>query len=78
LTNLKRFKKVYLLQRDGYPDIYLWKGDRILFYKDKMREIDGKLVTSELVTNIWLDMNYQGTAKEGGVVFPKGKNLKSG
>ena len=69
----KDHTKIHLLKRDGYPDIYLWKGDRILFYKDKMREIDGNLVTSELVTNIWLDMNYQGTAKEGNVIFPKGK-----
>lgn len=65
--------KVYLLQRDGYPDIYLWKGDRILFYKDKMKEVDGKLVTSELVTNIWTDMNYQGIAGEGNVTFAKSK-----
>ena len=42
-----------------------------------MKEIDGNLVTAELVTNIWLDMNYQGTAKEGNVVFPKGKKPES-
>jgi adenine-specific DNA-methyltransferase len=73
----KNPKKIYLLTREGYPDIYLWRGDRILFYKDKMKEVDGKLVTTELVTNIWLDMNYQGTAREGSVVFPKGKKPES-
>jgi len=34
------------------------------------------MVTSELVTNLWTDMNYQGIAKEGGVVFTRSKNLK--
>lgn len=65
--------KVYRQQREGYSDIYLYKGNRILFYKDKMKIIDGKVVTAELVTNMWTDMKYQGIAKEGGVVFKKGK-----
>jgi len=65
--------KIFCQKRTGYPDIYLVDGDRILFYIDKMREINGKYVTAELVTNIWTDMKYQGIAKEGGVVFKKGK-----
>lgn len=69
----KDSSKVYLLEREGYPNIYLWKGDRILFYKDKMKEVDGKLVTTELVSNIWTDMKYQGIAKEGNVTFAKSK-----
>lgn len=69
----KDTSKVYLLEREGYPNIYLWKGDRILFYKDKMKEVDGKLVTAELVSNIWTDMKYQGIAKEGNVTFAKSK-----
>ncbi|MBT3348866.1 site-specific DNA-methyltransferase [bacterium] len=69
----KDSSRIYLLEREGYPNIYLWKGDRVLFYKDKMREVDGELVTAELVTNIWTDMNYQGIAKEGNVTFAKSK-----
>ena len=65
--------KIYLQKREGYPDIYLINGNRILFYKDKMKMIDGKFVTAELVTNLWDDMNYQGIAKEGSVTFKKGK-----
>lgn len=64
---------VFLQKRDGHPDIFLKNGERILFYKDKMRCIDGQMVTAELVTNLWQDMNYQGIAKEGGVSFPKNK-----
>jgi adenine-specific DNA-methyltransferase len=69
----KRDEDIHLQQRENYPDIYLYKGNRILFYKDKLREIDGKLVTSELVTNLWDDMNYQGIAKEGRVTFARSK-----
>lgn len=65
--------KIYCQKREGFQDIYLINGNRILFYKDKMRMINGKLVTAELVTNIWDDMNYQGIAKEGNVTFKKGK-----
>ncbi len=65
--------QVYIQKREGYPDIYLIKGNRILFYKDKLKEVNGKLTTAELVTNLWTDMNYQGIAKEGSVTFSKGK-----
>ncbi len=65
--------KIYKQSRDGYPDIYLINGNRILFYKDKMKELNGALVTAELVTNLWTDMNYQGIANEGNVVFQKSK-----
>ena len=65
--------KVYKQSRVGYPDIYLINGNRILFYKDKLKEINGKLTTAELVTNLWTDMNYQGIANEGSVTFQKSK-----
>ena len=35
----KDHKKVYKLLRENFSDIFLFKGDRILFYKDKMREV---------------------------------------
>ena len=65
--------KIHLQRRENHPDIYLYKGNRILFYIDKLRAIDGKLVTAELVTNLWDDMNYQGIAKEGNVTFSRSK-----
>jgi adenine-specific DNA-methyltransferase len=65
--------KIFLQKRNGFTDMYFYGGERILFYKDKLRIIDGKLVTAELVTNIWTDMNYQGISKEGGIRLKKGK-----
>ena len=73
LESKKNPNKIYVQRRENNPDIYLIKGDRILFYKDKMKFIDGKLITGELLTNMWLDIPYQGIAAEGNVVFPKGK-----
>ncbi len=64
---------IYIQKRDENSDIYLKAGNRILFYKDKVREIDGQLSTSELMTNIWTDIKFQGIAKEGGIVMTKGK-----
>lgn len=64
---------IYKQTRNGYPDIYLLNGNRILFYRDKLKLINGKMVTAELVTNLWDDMNYQGIANEGSVTFQKGK-----
>ena len=61
------------LKRDDRTDIYLVNVYSILFFKDKLRLINGRMVTSELVTNLWTDMNYQGIAKEGGVVFTRSK-----
>ena len=60
-------------EREEFPDIYLLDGQRILFYKDKLKEIDGKLVTAEPLTNLWTDIPFQGIANEGQVVLRKGK-----
>ncbi|HIH70196.1 MAG TPA: site-specific DNA-methyltransferase [Methermicoccus shengliensis] len=65
--------KIFIQKREGYPDIYLKNGQRILFYKDKVQKINGKITTVELLTNIWNDIPFQGIAKEGGIVLRKGK-----
>jgi len=64
---------LYRLQREDYSDIYLIGGKRILFYRDKLKEIDGQLVAGEPLTTIWDDIPSNNLHKEGGVKFPKGK-----
>jgi adenine-specific DNA-methyltransferase len=68
---------VYRLQRDGYPDIYLKGGERILFYSDKLKLIDGEYVSGEPLTTIWDDLLSNNLHNEGGVQFPKGKKPES-
>lgn len=64
---------VFLLERDGYSDMYFRKGERLLFYKDKLKMVDGQLVAGEPLTNLWDDILSNNLHKEGGVKFPKGK-----
>lgn len=61
------------LEREGYPDMYFTKGERILFYKDKLKNVDGQLVAGEPLTNLWSDILSNNLHKEGGIKFPKGK-----
>lgn len=48
-------------------------GERVLFYRERLQEIDGALLPVEVVTDIWADIPVEGLASEGGVDFPKGK-----
>jgi len=65
--------RVYLQSRSGFPDIYVKNGKRWLFYKDKLKDIDGELVAGEPLTNLWDDLLSNNLHNEGGVRFPKGK-----
>ena len=65
--------KVFLQTRKDHPDIYLIGGERILFYENKLREIDGKLEAAEPLTTIWDDILSNNLHNEGTVKFPKGK-----
>lgn len=48
-------------------------GERVLLYKERLKEIDGELLPGDLLTDIWTDISVEGLASEGGVDFPKGK-----
>ena len=65
--------RVYRQFRQGYSDIYLCNGKRWLFYRDKLKEINGELVAGEPLTNLWDDLRSNNLHNEGGVKFPKGK-----
>ena len=48
-------------------------GERVLFYKERLIDIEGQKLPGELITDIWNDISVEGMAKEGGVDFPKSK-----
>ena len=48
----KERDKIFEVERQGYLDIYLKGGERILFYSDKLKDIDGKLVSGEPLTTL--------------------------
>lgn len=65
--------KIYLLKREGYSDMYFRSGERWIFYREKLKEIDGVLVAGEPLTTLWDDLLSNNLHKEGGVDFPKSK-----
>lgn len=65
--------EVFLLEREGFSDMYFMRGQRIIFYADKLKYIDGKYVAGEPLTTLWDDLLSNNLHKEGDVRFPKGK-----
>ncbi|EDP94401.1 site-specific DNA-methyltransferase [Kordia algicida OT-1] len=66
--------KVFKLERDnGKNPYYIYKGSIILFVKDRLKTIDGKLSFSEPLSDIWMDTLPNDLHNEGGVDFRKGK-----
>ena len=61
------------LSREDHSDMYFKNGERILFYADKLKLVDGEYVAGEPLTTLWDDILSNNLHKEGGVDFPKGK-----
>jgi adenine-specific DNA-methyltransferase len=55
---------------EGY---YFLNGERILFYDERLVEIEGTKAPGTIVTDIWSDIAWEGIAREGQVDFPRGK-----
>ena len=66
-------REVFKLERPGLSDMYFVGGQRILFYADKLKLVDGQYVAGEPLTSIWDDILSNNLHNEGGVEFPKGK-----
>ena len=65
--------QILRLERGDKSDMYFHKGERILFYSDKLKLVDGEYVAGEPLTSIWDDILSNNLHNEGGVDFPKGK-----
>jgi len=65
--------KVFKLPREDHADMYFIGGERILFYADKLKLVDGELVAGEPLTTLWDDILSNNLHNEGGIEFPKGK-----
>lgn len=73
LNSKNDIENIYHLERQNEPDIYLYKGQRMLFYSDRLVKIDGELVTGETLSNFWSDVLPNDLHNEGGVSLKKGK-----
>jgi adenine-specific DNA-methyltransferase len=61
----KKPDEVLHLPREDHKDFYFIRGERILFYKHKLKEIDGQLVAGEPLTTIWDDLLSNNLHNEG-------------
>lgn len=64
---------VFHVPRQGYEDIYVLNGRQIYFYSSKVKTIDGARTPAKPLTNLWVDIPWNGIASEGGVQFKNGK-----
>ena len=69
----KKNRNVIVRHPSDDMDYMFIGGERVIFYSDRIKEIDGVRVPAELLTDVWNDISIEGLAKEGGVDFPKGK-----
>jgi len=60
-------------KKDENEKIYVINGGALSFYSNKVRVIDGKRTATELLTDLWTDISWDGIAKEGGVKLKNGK-----
>lgn len=61
-----------LIRENGNTE-YAYNGRQVYFYSNKLKEIDGELTPSKLLTNIWMDIPYNGISNEGNVKFAESK-----
>ena len=61
-----------VLEKENKSTI-LWKNGEIVFFANKVRTINGKEFSVKYLSDIWVDISWDGIAKEGGVTLKKGK-----
>ncbi|RJQ24378.1 site-specific DNA-methyltransferase [Candidatus Parcubacteria bacterium] len=65
--------KIFCYKRPGYDDVFIKNGRQIYFYASKVKEIDGEMTPAKPLTNLWVDIPYNGISSEGGVKLKNGK-----
>jgi len=48
-------------------------GERVIYYRERLVDIDGINLPGLVITDLWSDISFEGMASEGGVDFPRGK-----
>jgi len=60
-------------EREGKTPFILLNGRLFAFYSNKLKNIDGKDVPTELLTDFWTDLSWDSLSFEGKVEFKNGK-----
>jgi len=64
---------VFQHPNEDVEGFYILNGEQIIFWANIYREIDGQIVPSEALTDVWTDIGFTGIANEGGVKLKNGK-----
>jgi adenine-specific DNA-methyltransferase len=81
---LKKRKKTVMISKQNkgvvmqHPNedvehFYLLNGEMIVFWGNTFKEIDGKFIPAEALTDVWTDIGFTGIANEGSVTLKNGK-----
>lgn len=75
LLNLSKTTRnqIFVYERDDKSKGYVLNGGALSFYSNKVREVDGVKTPTELLTDFWSDLSWDGIAKEGGVTLKNAK-----
>jgi adenine-specific DNA-methyltransferase len=77
LETIKKSKevknKVFVHPNEDLDNFYILNGDQILFYENRLVEIDGIKLPGQLVTDVWTDISWNGISNEGEINFPNAK-----
>jgi adenine specific DNA methylase Mod len=73
LRKSKESDKVIEFKREGNNSAFFYKGGSLSFYSNKVKNIDGKDTSTELLTDFWFDISWAGIANEGKVKLKNGK-----
>lgn len=68
--NLNQF---FVIKKNNGKETILWKKGEIVFFKNKVKEFGGKFYPVKHLSDIWIDISWDGIANEGGVKLKKGK-----
>lgn len=71
--SLKNKDIVMVVNREDKDDRFILNGQEMAFYSKKIRELNGEITPTTLLTNIWTDIAWEGIANEGCVKLKKGK-----
>ena len=71
--SLKNKGVVMIVNREDKDNRFVLNGQEMSFYSKKIRELNGEITPTTLLTNIWTDIAWEGIANEGSVKLKKGK-----
>ncbi len=65
--------KIFIYKKKDDSPMFLYNGGSLAFYSSKIKEIDGEVKVTELLSNFWDHISWAGIANEGGVKLKNGK-----